>query len=293
MRIRLIGTFLLFTVISCLASGQWDSDQFLFEPKNKSPRPKTGTRVSKEPRSHKSPKEQTLSEEKAIEVSETKEPLLMAPTQPEAPLIALQATIGLTEINSKSSIEELNLSRETPVIGAGFIAGVSSEMIFGMTYLGTPQSVGGAKEGASGSSSRFRWDQISVELQWSTKLYERSVTLIPQYRQSSWWKTTGTGPTALIQVDQLGMALDFPLDPKGNWSPHIRFFFDPIARSRDSTVEGWAGGIGWSADYHINSLKSVQFELSIDRLDLARSPHNYLEQNSTKFLLSYRIQANR
>jgi hypothetical protein len=269
MRHRSWYLILLFTLISSLASGQWESDQFLFDSKIKTSRPKPSRRdLTKEADTQK-PLEIAESAKLAnpnIEAVPSMEPTRI-PASLGLPSVVMQARLGYVDFNSKSSSDIMNFSQGSYSLGVGIAFALSDQSHIKLNYLSSPDLTMGVIH-PQGHRIKTRWEDMSIGYEREIQAFGRTMKAEPFLRQNAWWKTGSTDSASLEQLNEFGASLTLPLAVRGNWVPELKLQFVPFVKSTNAQLTGTSVSAEWSTFFRLKAQRAVILNIGYESLQL-------------------------
>ncbi len=283
MRYQIFGSLLLFTVISSLASAQWDSDRFLFEPQPQVPRLKpikqNQMKEKKSPKSTQLLPEHPTQESVEIEIPISPE---RTPASRDLPKIKLGVQLGYVDLKSKSNFEELTFSKSSFSFGVKLSVPIaeSSDITFG--YISAPEL------------GKFRSEQALVENTYKIELSDQVLDFGPVFRQTAFWGSGRASALSFQQINSLGISGHFNLPPQGKWMPLLSLQLFPLLLGSDMTVNGSISEIDWTSYLEIKSDRSFMINFGYEKIDLRNTSElgGSMNQGQLKVFFGYRLSTN-
>ncbi len=288
--------FLFFIFISSLASGQWESDQFLFDHQNQPTRPKSKPRSETNNLKKDSMKLKTEPSGSMIEsnpsipsdslfIHEPNENSArqLASFEKRSP-ITLDIKLGVMDFNSKTKMKDMSFSKQAYSFGGLLNIPLFDENRVLLFYDSTTEMKVDA-------DTHARWEsgglQYKKEFSISNQAMEWGVLL----RQFSWWKTSDIEDYSLKSITGVGISGSLSLPIRGLWHSHIEVSVLPSLTKGKGSLRGSSFEIDWVSYYQHSFARSFLINIGYERINLkSKSGTQFdLNQNILKISIGYQL----
>jgi hypothetical protein len=287
MRLHFAGLILLFLVNGSLASGQWDTDQFLFSSGLQQPRPKTVPMVKPV-----DGKNQSRPTPEAFEVMEPGGPGSRLPTNPlspptssEAPVLApalssrptkdtesgqskvsLEGQLAYQNFAMRGNFEALQFSQGAASAGLRLNLASASLGEFHFYYLLVPELAVSRNSTASGFG-KFHWDDVGIEYFFFREQLAAEVQVGAVAGESTWWGHSGVKTSNLLQLNYWGAALAIRQRPsqQGGQSLNLQAF--PWVGAGQAQMRGLGYRLEYSRLLGTAGRKAMAIALSFEQFN--------------------------
>lgn len=281
MRRQFLGFILLFTGISSLASAQWESDRFLFEPQSNLSRPKTVKQNTLSEKKSAHEVESNLSPPAAslvpkVEVPGTQE---RSPAGIDLPKVKLGPHFGFIDLNSKSNWNELQFKQSSYTFGVKLSTAIGDISDLTFCYSSTP------------GLGPFRREEVFFENTYKVTLFDRELQLGPALRQTALWGSEAMSNLKFQQISNVGLSGHLNLAPQGKWRPLLSVQIYPVLINNNSSVRGSLSNFEWTTYFETKSTRAFMLNLGYERLDLTNTSATggTLIQGQLKMFVGYRL----
>jgi len=288
---------LFFTLFSSLASGQWRSDQFLFNKSSQEARLKAKTKKkivltqkdskTNEPTGQIS--EATLttdgnSKNESLKSEDTKYQKRGIASLESQPPITLDLKFGAMDVSSKSQMNGMNFSQSTYSFSG--VLNIPVQEIDDASFFYTSTT-----EIRTGSNSNARWED------WGGS-YKREFTVLDQklnfgllLRQYSWWRTNDNSDYSLKSINGFGVCGSFIIPTKGLWRAKVGAQVLPILSNERGSLRGVSTSIDWVSYYQLTSGRALLVNIGYEWIDLKNKTNSQynLNQNLLKMSIGYQF----
>lgn len=288
-----LALLLLFLLNSSLASGQWESDQFLFGtqdsklPRIQPNRPRSRVEEKKEDRQTKQFIEEkaALDEDTVSAVSDQRMPAGLRTSTSN-----LQVQLGYIDFRSRGDIAGMTFSQGSYSVGTALSLQVDTEQYVNLCYTTTPEIVVRGRSSEQWAQ-RLRWEDFKAEYFRRTEAFEREVAISVFLRQNAWWGRNYTSVASLRQLNSVGVGLAIPFHDQGLWQSSLQVRAAPWIASAARDFTGRSFAIDWLSFYPLGTDRSVMLNIGYEAVELRQSYENNsrLDQGLIKVYLGYRI----
>lgn len=277
---------LFFTFISPLASGQWESDQFLFNNQNPISRPKpkkkqitiNKTEARKKEKSF--PIASELVESKK-EITKKREPTSIENKIP----ITLDIKLGAIDFSSKTQMTGMQFSESSYSFNGVLTLPVHEKDEASFFYTSTT-------EVNTGSNARARWEDWGGSYKRTFDILEHQSDLGLLLRQQSWWRTNDNADYSLKSINGIGATGSLFIPTKGLWNSKISVQLLPFLSNEKGSLKGSSYGLDWMSYYPLSFARSLIINIGYEIVSLQGSSLD-LNQNLIKVSVGYRLSNSR
>lgn len=285
---------LLFTFISSLASGQWESDQFLFSKKVKSTRPKQirPKSIERSPQAKVDNKKnepavqpnEISSEEPYIENTRPHLIPVRAPAQVrEKKLKRLQIEVGAIDLDFKTKTTDLNLNKHTLFFGAKVGIPVQLDNFFEFYYKSSQEIV-------VTSTQKIRWEDYGAHYLFYYQNDVHDFYLDTFLRQNIIWQSTSLNTVSLQPMNLVGLGAVFTGKAQGQWTPEYKLNYAPFVKNNDNSLSGYALSFEWETQYQLKMDRKFLVHINYEWMNLKGNHSNSnVEQKNLIFNIGYLI----
>lgn len=277
---------LFFTFISPLASGQWESDQFLFNNQAPLARPKAKKKQAAPNKS------EVLKKEKpspiASELVESKKEIAKKrePTSIENKIpITLDIKLGAIDFSSKTQMNGMQFSESSYSFNGVLTLPVHEKDEASFFYTSTT-------EVNTGSNARARWEDWGGSYKRGFDILEHQSDLGLLLRQQSWWRTNDNADYSLRSINGIGATGSLFIPTKGLWSSKINIQLLPFLSNEKGSLKGSSYGLDWMSYYPLSFARSLIVNVGYERISLKSSSFD-LNQSLLKISIGYRLSNSR
>lgn len=287
---------LFFTFISSLASGQWESDQFLFNNSTPTARPKAKRKpsaVNKDLKSDPMNKDKTSDSNspvaaEALNVKKEKQ-VKRAPSNIEnKPPITLDIKLGAIDFSSKTQMNGMNFSKNAYSFNGILSLPIHEKDQAAFFYTSTT-------EVSTGVSSNARWEDWGGSYKREFNFFEQKSNLGLLLRQHSWWRTDDNADYSLKSINGIGACGSFFIPAKGLWNSQVNIQALPFLANEKRTLRGSSYGLDWMGYYQLSFSRSLIINIGYERIDLKSSSDSQFDLNQSllKMSIGYRLSNSR
>lgn len=285
---------LFFTFISSLASGQWESDQFLFNstspvarPKAKNKRSATTTDLKSEPI-----KKDNTPELNAQVVESTDSKKVIEGKRKPSGLenqtpITLDIKLGAIDFSSKTQATGMSFSKSSYSFNGTLSFPVNEKDKASFFYTSTTEVSTGA--------GNARWEDWGGSYKREFNHFEQRANFGFLLRQHSWWRTNDNVDYSLKSINGAGVCGSYFLPAKGLWTSEVNIQALPFLSNEKESLRGSSFGLDWMGYYPLSFARSLIVNIGYERIEL-KSPSNSqfdLNQSLLKISIGYRLSNSR
>jgi len=288
---------LFFTFICSLASGQWESDQFLFQKQTPATRLKTKKRnkpsaisankdSASKPRDLSTSMELQKAEEQKNSTTTSSAKINnrnLASTDQKNP-ITLDLKIGAIDFTSRTSMESMNFSKSAFAFNGVLSLPLKETDLATLFYTSS-------SEVKLSSNHQARWEDWGFQYKREGNFFNQKVYWGMILRQYSWWRANDLPSYSLQSVNGLGFCGTMALPSDTLWSSALNISLLPFVSNPKGSLRGGSLGIEWSSLYQLTTGRSLVISVGYEGI-LLQNPSDTqykIHQNLLKMFIGYRL----
>lgn len=296
---RYLSLSLFFTFICSLASGQWESDQFLFQQQTSATRLKTKKRIKSSVANNiKDPKVKSFKVSAPIELQDpggrkdsttTFNSKLnnrdLASTDQRKPF-TLDLKIGAIDFTSRTSMESMRFSKSTFAFNGVLCLPIQETDLVTLFYSSS-------SEVKLSTNHQARWEDWGLQYKRENSFLNQKAYFGLILRQYSWWRANDLPNYSLQSVNGLGLsgAIELPSDTL--WSSALEISFLPFVVNPKGSLRGVSLDGAWSSFYQLTTGRSLVINVGYEGIILQSSSDSQykIHQNLLKMFIGYRLSS--
>ena len=228
---RYLPLSLFFTFICSLASGQWESDQFLFQQQAPVTRPKTKKRIK--PSVVNADKDLTVKPHDLPTLTELQKPeghkdsmitfnsklnnRSLASIDQKRP-ITLDLKIGVIDFTSKTSMDSMSFSKSAFAFNGVLSLPIQEKDLATLFYTSS-------SEVKLSTTHQARWEDWGFQYERENSFFNQKAYFGMILRQYSWWRPNDLPNYSLQAVNGLGFSGTIELPSESLWSSALNISF--------------------------------------------------------------------
>jgi hypothetical protein len=298
MRLQFAGLILLLILIGPLASGQWETDQFLFGSEPNETRPKamgpvptplvrqqtTKGEVGKSSESTEAAATNTTGSIPTVtpvpEVWPTPSELTNPATPATPAVYSIGVEVGHRDYRSTGGIPALQQSQGGTLLGL-FLRSQSSQMgELSLHYSAIPE-IPAAERPAVSSLKSLHWDEVELDYMFFRETLPNEIQIGTSLGETSWWGHSGVNISNLLKLKYLGAVAQLRLDQDSENPTFLMVRASPWFQSNTGDLQGLGQAVTLRRVLQAKKNSQNGFQLTYEQLSLH-------DRNEAGLLLSQR-----